>query len=115
MSRMQREKGKAGEREVAKILKDRGYDARRGQQYCGAAGDADVIGLPKIHLEVKRTETCRLYDYYEQAEYDAKKGEIPVVVHRQSRKNWLAIMDFEDFLDLYKKAYPQYSDSELIG
>ena len=49
-----REKGKRFERKLASILKnDYGYDCRRGQQYCGANGDADVIGLPGIHIEAK--------------------------------------------------------------
>ena len=48
-------KGKEGERELANLLKDRyGYDCRRGQQFCGSNGDADVVGLPGIHIECKR-------------------------------------------------------------
>lgn len=48
-------KGKRGERELAAILKEYGYnEARRGQQYCGADGSADVIGLPGIHIEAKQ-------------------------------------------------------------
>ena len=47
-------KGSNGEREIAKILRDHGYEARRGQQYSGANGDADVIGVPGVHIEVKR-------------------------------------------------------------
>ena len=46
-----RAKGADGEREIASILRDYGYDARRGQQYCGANGDADVTGLPGIHAD----------------------------------------------------------------
>ena len=46
-----RNKGKAGELELSKVLKTYGYDTRRGQQYCGANGDADVVGLPHIHIE----------------------------------------------------------------
>lgn len=55
-----REKGKRGERELAGELRRHGYDARRGQQYCGANGDADVVGLPGLHIECKRWKglTC---------------------------------------------------------
>lgn len=49
-------KGKKGELELSKILREHGYDTRRGQQYCGANGDADVIGLPYVHIECKRVE-----------------------------------------------------------
>ena len=48
-----RTKGKRGELEVAHLLKKYGYDARRGQQFAGINGDADVVGLPGIHLEIK--------------------------------------------------------------
>ena len=50
-------KGKNGERELATILREYGYDSRRGQQYCGSNGDADVVGLPGVHIECKRVET----------------------------------------------------------
>lgn len=55
-----RNKGAAGERELAGKLRDYGYDARRGQQYSGANGDADVVGLPGIHIEVKRVERLNI-------------------------------------------------------
>ena len=42
-------KGKAGELELSHKLKDYGYDCHRSQQYCGSAGDADVVGLDGIH------------------------------------------------------------------
>ena len=46
-------KGKRGERELAGILQDYGYNCRRGQQYCGASGDADMIGLPECTYRSK--------------------------------------------------------------
>ena len=33
MSKMSREKGKRGEREFCELLREHGFDARRGQQY----------------------------------------------------------------------------------
>ena len=51
MGKAQRDKGKRGEIELAKVLRAEGYNTRRGQQYCGAAGNADVIGLSGIHIE----------------------------------------------------------------
>ena len=67
MGKSQREKGKRGERELAKLLKDHGYSCRRGQQYCGSNGDADVVGLPGIHIECKRVERLNLEDAMRQA------------------------------------------------
>ena len=93
-------KGREGEREVANILKARGYDARRGVQYHGGGDSPDVVGIPGIHLEVKRVEKLYLYQSLEQARNDAGEGEIPVVVHRPNRKEWVAILPFEDFITL---------------
>jgi Holliday junction resolvase len=79
-----RRKGADGERELVRVLRGHGFDARRGQQYCGAHGDADVVGLPGLHLEVKRKEALRLYDAMAQARHEAREGETPVVVHRRN-------------------------------
>ena len=97
-------KGKRGERELASILKDNGYDARRGQQYCGANGDADVVGLPGIHIECKRVEHLNLYDAMSQAKHDAKRGEMPTVIHRKNACRWLVTMSLDDWIALYREA-----------
>ena len=47
-----RNKGKKGEREFAQLLRDYGYPARRGAQYSGKTGQADVEGFPGYHVEV---------------------------------------------------------------
>lgn len=97
-----KKKGKNGEIEIAHILKAHGYDARRTQQFCGANGDADVVGLPGVHIEVKRTETLSLYPALEQATQDAREDEIPVVFHRRNHKRWVVIMELENFLNMYQ-------------
>lgn len=99
--KMSREKGKRGEREIAAILKAHGYDARRGQQFCGANGDADVVGLDGIHIEVKRTEKLKLYEALEQAQSDARDGELPVVMHRKNNHEWVVIQPLEDWIAMY--------------
>ena len=60
MGKTSRDKGKRGEREVASLLRSYGYDTHRGQQYHGGKDSPDVVGLPGIHIEVKRTEAFRL-------------------------------------------------------
>ena len=80
-----RQKGAAGERELAKVLRSYGYEARRGQQYCGANGDADVVGLPGIHIECKRVEHLDLYGAMAQARHDANTDELPAVMHRRNK------------------------------
>lgn len=102
--KMSREKGKRGEREIAAILKAHGYDARRGQQFCGANGDADVVGLAGIHIEVKRTEKLKLYEALEQARADARDGELPVVMHRKNGHEWVVIQPLEDWIEIYSKS-----------
>ena len=67
-----RNKGETGERELAKVLRGYGYNCRRGQQYCGANGDADVVGLPGLHIECKRVERLNLDDAMAQAKADAR-------------------------------------------
>ena len=98
-----RQKGARGERELAKILKEYGYDTRRGQQYCGANGDADVVGLPGIHIECKRVERLDIYAALEQAVSDAREGETPVVMHRKNGRKWLVTMSLDDWMRLYNK------------
>lgn len=93
-----REKGCKGERELTKILRDYGYTARRGQQYSGANGDADVVGIPGVHIECKRVERLNIHDAMNQAVRDAREGEIPVVMHRKNRTEWLVTMRLEDWL-----------------
>lgn len=99
-----RQKGKKGELELAHILRDYGYDTRRGQQYCGANGDADVVGLPGVHVECKRVERLNLEDAVAQAKRDARPGEMPVVMHRRNRGQWLVTMPLENWMELYKRS-----------
>ena len=97
-----REKGKRYEREIANHFKAKGYDARRGQQYCGANGDADVVGLPFVHIECKHRERLDLYEAMDQAVGDAREGEKPVVIHRKDYKSSLVTMRLEDWEEMYE-------------
>ena len=97
-----RDKGKRGELEIAHILQEYGYDARRGQQFSGINGDADVVGVPYLHLEIKRVQALNLDKAMEQSTGDAKEDEIPVVMHRKDRKPWLVTCNLDDFMRFYK-------------
>lgn len=99
-----RQKGARGERELATTLKAYGYDTRRGQQYSGANGDADVVGLPRVHIEVKRVERLNLGAAMEQSKRDARAQEIPTVFHRRNGKPWLVTLPLEHFMMLYGDA-----------
>ena len=100
-----RDKGKRGELEVASLLRKYNFDTRRGQQYCGANGDADVVGLPGIHLEIKRVEKLNINEAMTQSINDANEGEIPTVFHRKNRAPWLVTMTMDDFIKIYIEAY----------
>ena len=110
-----KEKGKRGERELARKLKEYGYDCRRGQQYCGANGDADVVGLDGIHIEVKRTERLNLQDAMSQAIGDSNTGEFPAVFHRRNNDSWKVTMLLDDWIKLYNEWRPAESATEEIG
>lgn len=96
-----RSKGKAGELELARKLREHGWSTRRGQQFCGANGDADVVGLPGIHIECKRVEKLNLYDAMSQASNDARENEKPTVFHRKNHCEWLVTMKLDDWMELY--------------
>lgn len=104
-----RRKGKAGELELAKRLKEYGYDCRRGQQYNGADGSADVVGLPGIHIECKRVEKLNLYDAISQANRDSGKDDLPygyplpAVFHRKNNCEWLVTMPLDNWIEIYRE------------
>lgn len=105
-----RQKGANGERELAHELERYGVRARRGQQYSGLAGDADVVGLRGYHIEVKRVEKLNIDRAMDQSIRDAdaesiRRGEvvIPVVMHRRNRRPWLVTMTLDDFMRTRKE------------
>lgn len=99
-------KGKNGELELARKFREFGYDARRSVQYNGKAeeGQPDLVGVPGIHVECKRTERLDLYGAMNQAKRDSEgTGDIPVVFHRKNDCEWLAVMRFDDFMKIYSE------------
>ena len=100
-----RSKGKRGELELSRALREYGFECRRGQQYCGTNGDADVIGLPGIHIECKRVEHLNLYDAIGQSARDAPEDELPAVFHRKNHCPWLVTMLLDDWVQIYGEAY----------
>lgn len=97
-----KQKGKRGERIVAKKLQEYGYDARRGQQYAGIHGDADVVGLPHVHIEVKFTERLNVWNALAQSIRDAKENEVPTVFFKKNRSDIYVAMPFDEFMEMYK-------------
>ena len=107
-----REKGKRYERHVASLFKAEGYDARRGQQFCGANGDADVIGVPGIHIECKHNERLNIYDAIDQSERDARPNELPVVFHTKNYCDDIVSMKASRFMRFYHAFYEEFIREE---
>ena len=102
-----RTKGKVGEREFSALLRENGFDARRGVQFSGGADSADVVSeaLRFLHIEVKRTQTLNLADACAQAQGDC--GDKPwVVAHRRNHAPWLITMRAETFFDFLRGVLP---------
>jgi Holliday junction resolvase len=90
MGLMQRNKGKRGEREAAKILSEvTGHEVtRRVRQH---DGDSDLLGLASYSIEVKiakRVTAAIVDDWWEQTVAQADINHIPVLMYRQDRQPW---------------------------
>lgn len=102
MGRSQREKGKRGERELARVLSSYGHDCHRGQQNRGGGDSPDVVGLDGIHIECKRVEALNVERAMEQARRDSEgSGNLPVVMHRKNGEPWKVTCDLPTFMLLY--------------
>jgi len=99
-----RQKGARGEREWAAYCRSQGYECRRTAQYCGKTGDAsDVVGLPGVHIEVKRVERLDLYGAMSQAIRDSANKDFPIVAHRRNNCDWLVTMRADEWFALYRE------------
>lgn len=97
-------KGRAGELELSRILRGYGYQAEPGRAVSYGT-TPDVTGLPGIHIECKRAEQLRPYDWMAQAERDAVRfGDgLPAVFFRRNCQPWLVTMRLTDWLALYDR------------
>ncbi len=116
-----REKGKRGERQWRDELRAHGYDARRGQQFCGSPDSPDVVcpALPWIHFEIKAVERLNIEDAMEQARRDAGKSQVQgsrskvaIVAHKRNFGRWLVTMEGETFFQFLGGVLPPESSSE---
>lgn len=101
-----KQKGKRGELEFCSKMKEHGFTVKRSVQYCGNnddANNADVIGLPGIHCEIKRVEKLNVTDAICQASRDARGNDLPTVFHRKNDEQWLVTMFLDDWVQLYRE------------
>lgn len=92
-----RRKGKVGEREAAKAIRDHiGWEAFRSAQACGKHA-ADLLGVPEsVHVEVKFVARLGVMKFIEQAVRDSKPEQIPLVVMRENHGEWLAMVPLKN-------------------
>lgn len=107
-------KGADGERELAELLRERGYQIERGGSL--SFGERpDLYGLPGVHIECKRVERLNVSEAMKQAVRDAARFHdgAPTVFHRRSREPWLVTMRLSDWLQLYERG-DYAEDSNII-
>ena len=99
MSKMSREKGKRGEREVVTMLKDLlgdGYVFKRNLLDQCHDGGMDILGLPHWAIEVKnyKEATPSLINGWWAQTVDEKKkaSRHPVLFWKQSRRPWVVVV-----------------------
>ena len=102
MGRMSRDKGAAAEREVIALIRAGGWEhAQRTSDGRDQGGRGDIVAGPAgCHIEIKRQEALNVPKAFDQAKHDADPLDIPVVVHRPSRHEWMATLPFDELLTL---------------
>lgn len=115
MTTMQKRKGDAYERELAKYLNDNVYgkeQAFRAPLSGGGThnlhhGGADLVGTIGLFVEAKRTERLNIRDALRQAHRNKSESnapELPVVITRRNKEptgQSIVAMHFDDFIKFY--------------
>ena len=94
MSKMQRTKGAAGERELFALLTEQlGVSVTRNLTQTRGGG-ADALDVPGWAIECKRQEALSIASWWSQATRQAEQtGRKPALFYRQSRRPWRAVLD----------------------
>lgn len=102
MGKSSQRKGADGERELSALLRQHGFDIQRGGSLSFGTVP-DLVGLPGIHIEVKRVERLNVGEAMAQAIRDAERFQdgAPTLFHRRNRQPWFVTMRLEDWLELY--------------
>lgn len=93
MTAMQVRKGKAGERELAGLLREHlGIEVTRNLVQARSGG-SDLLGLPGWALEVKRAARPALAAWWRQTCEQAEAvGERPALAYRLDRQPWRVVL-----------------------
>ena len=116
MGRSQQRKGADGERELVEALRGFGFETQRGgSETFGTV--PDVVGLPGIHIEVKRVERLNISEAMKQAVCDSLRFRdgLPAVFHRRNREPWLVTMRLSDWMQIYTRGGGHGGNPEKSG
>lgn len=106
-----RNKGAAGEREVAKILTDNlGFVVKRNLSQ--SRDGADDITIQHFRVEVKRQETLQIDKWSTQVEACAELGEVPVLIYRRSGQPWRVCLLLDNFIPMMRDQLEGVIDAE---
>jgi Holliday junction resolvase len=106
-----RNKGAAGEREVAKILTDNlGFVVKRNLSQ--SRDGADDITIQHFRVEVKRQETLQIDKWSTQVEACAEPGEVPVLIYRRSGQPWRVCLLLDNFIPMMRDQLEGVIDAE---
>ena len=99
--RAERNKGALGEREVIQRIREAGWrDAERTSNGRAQDGRSDIARGPEgCAIEVKRQERLNVPRAFDQLTADAG-DQLPILVHRPSRHEWMATLPLSDLLPL---------------
>ena len=105
MGRRSQQKGRRGEIELRDILRKYGFEEGECGEPQSYGAVPDLVGLHDVHVEAKRCEQMRLWEWMQQAVRDAErfKDGVPVLFHRRNRQGWLVTMNLADWVELYRK------------
>lgn len=104
MGKSSQRKGADGERELVAVLQEYGFETQRGgSETFGTV--PDVVGLPDIHIEVKRVERLNVSEAMKQAVRDSEffLDGMPTLFHRRNREPWLVTMRLSDWMKIYAR------------
>jgi hypothetical protein len=106
MGLRQRQRGAETEREVCdKISQATGWVVKR---ELGQARDGGCdIRLGRFVVEVKRRKSIAVYDWVDQAKAACAPYEIPVVICRGDKREFLVVQPLEDWLKMAKAELPE--------
>ena len=100
MARYERAKGARGENEVAAIFRAHGFQCERVPASGGFRLKGDVYGNVPLHVEVKRCEQARPWQWIQKAELEAEPGVTPAVAFRRNRSAWYGMIRLDELARL---------------